>query len=399
MASARGTRSGSPVKGKQPHLPLDLDAEEQRGSGGLDLSEDSEVATLKEQIRSLQNVQSRQQQQAQEQQERMVEQFERLTNLIQIAISPKNTTLSQSNTPDTEDRENVTPSSQQRETKRTTKVPDPQKLDNGVDPTFDRWATSIKGKFIVNHDHFQSEQAKMYYVWDRTQGDAQIHLFPRYQPDAPDPFSTVKEMIDCLREIYTDPNRVRDAKRQYQKLEMRYGQAFHEFKTEFLHLADKAHISRDDRFYDLYDKLTLGLQQQLLNQLDSYEGNLQLLCAKAGKIDAELKQINAKKTKMSRERATAKETTSSLSARTSGTFRSTSALPAVKLETDKSTSQALVNVKTVPTDATTFTSKGVTCFNCGKVGHCASSCLEPKRQSELKEIEEDDGEKSENDLA
>jgi hypothetical protein len=122
-------------------------------------------------------------------------------------------------------------------------VPDPPKLTDGVAPTYDYWRVQILGKSDVNSDHFETEKARMYYVFNCTDGDSQKYLFSRYNPDSTDPFRTANDMIQYLREIHTNPYRVRDARQEYKALEMNtYGQTFHEFKTEFLHLANEAQI-------------------------------------------------------------------------------------------------------------------------------------------------------------
>jgi hypothetical protein len=60
---------------------------------------------------------------------------------------------------------------------RSAKAPDPQKLVNGESPTFDHWEVEVHGKFEINaDDHFESEKAKMYYVYSLTDGDAKETL-------------------------------------------------------------------------------------------------------------------------------------------------------------------------------------------------------------------------------
>jgi hypothetical protein len=48
---------------------------------------------------------------------------------------------------------------------------------------------------------FDSEQAKMAYIFNRTGGIAQEHLTPRYRK-GPEPFTTSIEMITYLAEIF-----------------------------------------------------------------------------------------------------------------------------------------------------------------------------------------------------
>jgi hypothetical protein len=108
----------------------------------------------------------------------------------------------------------------------------------------------------VNADHYPTEDAHTYYVFDYTIGNAQGHLYPRYHDDAIEPFETADEMIRFLHKIMTEPYRIREARIEYRGMKIKPGQPFHEFKTKYYHLADEAQIPGSKRFDDLYDKLT-----------------------------------------------------------------------------------------------------------------------------------------------
>jgi hypothetical protein len=101
---------------------------------------------------------------------------------------------------------------QQIKVQRSATIPDPPKLTDGIAPSYDYWSVQILGKLDVNSDHFESEKARTYYVFNCTEIDSQIHLFPRYNPDSTNPFRTAKEMITYLGDIHINPYRVRDAR-------------------------------------------------------------------------------------------------------------------------------------------------------------------------------------------
>jgi hypothetical protein len=63
-------------------------------------------------------------------------------------------------------------------------------------------------------------------------------------------------MIQHLAAIYVNPNKVRDAKYNYNRLIMKPYQPFVKFQTQFLHLAGEAQIPAENLQLDLYDKLT-----------------------------------------------------------------------------------------------------------------------------------------------
>ena len=95
-------------------------------------------------------------------------------------------------------------------------------------------------KFTVNTDHFDNNQAKMAYVFAQTKGDAQKHLFACYRLWADHPFTSSQQMFDYLASIYINPHWIHDAEVKYNKLCIKYYNSFHDFKTQFLHLVDKA---------------------------------------------------------------------------------------------------------------------------------------------------------------
>jgi hypothetical protein len=61
----------------------------------------------------------------------------------------------------------------------------------------------------------------MFYIFGRTTGDAQRHLLARFDEDSPVRFATALEMIRHLASIYINPNKVRDARYEYNKLVMK----------------------------------------------------------------------------------------------------------------------------------------------------------------------------------
>ena len=69
----------------------------------------------------------------------------------------------------------------------------------------------MRGKFWVNANHFEDEEAKMLYLFNRTTGNANKHLQPRYEDKSLVRFTCIEEMIQHLESIYVNPNKVRDA--------------------------------------------------------------------------------------------------------------------------------------------------------------------------------------------
>jgi hypothetical protein len=126
----------------------------------------------------------------------------------------------------------------------------------------------ILDKFEQDQPLFTTPQDYMSYVFKRTEGEAQKHLFPWYthRPRNIDLFKSYKEMLTYLDTIYINTNKVQDSKYEYKELQMLPDQSFQEFKTKFIQLANNREILIADRFDNLYNKVTVPLQSQLLNQ-------------------------------------------------------------------------------------------------------------------------------------
>ena len=77
-------------------------------------------------------------------------------------------------------------------------------------------------------------------------------------------------------------------------MKIKIDQSFHEFKTRFLQLADEAEIAENLCFYNLYDKLTISLQNTVKINLQSYSDNLEMLCNDTAMLDDENKRISAR---------------------------------------------------------------------------------------------------------
>lgn len=281
-----------------------------------------------------------------------------------------------------------------RSPKYSKKQPDPNPLSNGIDPTFESWKLQVQGKFRVNADHFQDEEAKMLYLFNRTSGDAQKHLRPRYDDESPVRFTSAQDMIQHLAAIYVNPNKVRDARYDYNRLMMKPTQTFVEFQTQFLHLAGEAQIPAESLRLDLYDKLTTQLQEKLavhLRTLDTF-AELSACCLS---LDSELKRIAARVDRQKRIRDNKPSATPAslgvgpIIPSTATHARATPEVPRnyrAMLENPRNSELRQSTPVALPAPPT------ITCYNCHKPGHIAISCPEPKR-ADLKEIEEDLSEK------
>ncbi|KGQ01369.1 hypothetical protein PAAG_11947 [Paracoccidioides lutzii Pb01] len=113
---------------------------------------------------------------------------------------------------------------------RSAKLGDPKHLTDGKEPIFESWLSRMRRKLAVNADHFPTEESRIAYVENRTEGEAARHLAPKMREDHPEKFETAEEVFEYLQGIYEDVNKLENAKVEYRRLVMRNG---YEPRTSF----------------------------------------------------------------------------------------------------------------------------------------------------------------------
>lgn len=280
-------------------------------------------------------------------------------------------------------------------TTKSAKIPDPPMLTDGKDPTFESWKLQMRGKLRTNSDHFQSEEAKMTYVFSRTGGDAQKHLQPRYDEDSQDLYSSGNDMLDHLTAIFEDPHKVQNARIDYRALMMKPTETFATFYTRFQHLAGQARIPQADLQPDLYEKLTTDLQEVVL-PVRSTLTTLKSLSDQCLSLDQGLRRIKARKERF-RARTTAstdrKPSDGSPGDRKTAAGarnppRNASAAPAATTGGTTTDQSRLPSYRQRFNDArlNALAAKGA-CYNCGQPGHISAECPEKEKNAVVQEVE------------
>ena len=165
-----------------------------------------------------------------------------------------------------------------------------QTLSDGLDPTYEAWSIQLEGKFLEPQFQDCKEQVRRHYLFSTTSGVAQKHLLPRMLRTANDPFRSVNQMLEVLETAFVNPNRVREATMEYRQLTMGATEAFVDFRTKFLLLAEEASVPEATRRLDLYDKITTDLQILLVPVLDTLP-TFNSLATRAMAVDQEQRWI------------------------------------------------------------------------------------------------------------
>jgi hypothetical protein len=352
--------------------PITRQTANSQNTGNDENQELTDVAQLQELIRTM----AQERQADREQITQLLSQITALTAANMPNYSPGPTPNRPMDSIGRETPSTTTASSRSNDTKYSKRRPDPPVFTNGVDPVFESWKIQMQAKLRANADHYPTEEDKMEYVFSRTLGDAQKHLLPRIDEDSPFRFMSTKEMYQHLAAIYVNPNKVRDAQFEYHRLRMQVTQTFSDFQTTFLHLAGEGQVPRTSLRLDLYDKLPPHLQRMILPTLDDLD-TYEQLASRCLALDTGLKRIEeAEKQLQPQYRKRKSQTTFTASATTSGTAGTLATPPRL------SPTPEIHSRRGTPAETT------VTCYNCHKPGHFASSCPEPKK-SDLKAIEEE----------
>jgi len=266
---------------------------------------------------------------------------------------------------------------------RVAKLPDPI-LFSGEDRTmFDDWLIQIKNKLRGNRDFYPTEELKIMYVSGRLTGNALALVTPRLDEDCQYAYTVVTELYTHLKELYSDPNKASNARRELHSLRMSPSQLFQEFYAVFLRLATESGLRHDDYKYEINERLTWTLQAGVATY---YNNPAVSATAFAQHCTTEDQQNRARTVKQKRaernkaiygqpalpaapvsrpsnqifERAPAYEASAS---KAPNVPKTTGPLPLASRSGDKSGIKDLSTVK---------------CYNCNEFGHFASSCPVPR---------------------
>ena len=118
----------------------------------------------------------------------------------------------------------------------------------------------MKSKLQINDDWFdcpdlkETKHAKVAYIKTRVDGKAAEYLYPWLEAQLGREIY-IEEVIQCLENIFKDPDRRLKAREQLKKLKIPYLGDFNTFQSEFLWLSNSAKMPADQWKEEIHNKL------------------------------------------------------------------------------------------------------------------------------------------------
>uniref|UniRef100_A0A093UM55 Transposon Tf2-6 polyprotein n=1 Tax=Talaromyces marneffei PM1 TaxID=1077442 RepID=A0A093UM55_TALMA len=117
----------------------------------------------------------------------------------------------------------------------------------------------------ANADHYPTPLARMQYVKSMCKGEAATHLLPRFRKDSPQRYRDAEDIIEHLKTLYMDENRIVNAKSKLRRLYMKDSK-FQVFLSQFALYAQESELATSQWKDELYERLSLEMQRHMVKE-------------------------------------------------------------------------------------------------------------------------------------
>jgi len=223
---------------------------------------------------------------------------------------------------------------------------------------FDGWLIQVKNKLTTDSRMYPTESRKIIYVTGLLRSPAYDLISPRLDQDNPTAYTTIDELYEHMAELWSNPNKQKDARAAFRKLVMDKGVKFQDFYAEFSRLVAEGRIATQDLKDELNTKLWWKLQEAVTVYYNDDTFNLHQFSTKCAAID---RQIRERLDNIPRASEKPKPSTTQ------------------RKDTPKQTTGHVKEVggQAKATETDEAPKPTMTCYNCRKPGHMARKCPEP----------------------
>jgi hypothetical protein len=148
--------------------------------------------------------------------------------------------------------------------RRTAKIDAPPTFTGEDDVTFEYWELRVRDKLSANADHYENASQRLAAVKGWAGGEAAKQLLHRSRPGAANPYKDAEDVIQHLKDIYDDANKVQKAEVAFRKLRMKPSDPFQKFLSDFTYLAQESEQPDKTWKKELYRRLPDQLQKQVM---------------------------------------------------------------------------------------------------------------------------------------
>lgn len=264
--------------------------------------------------------------------------------------------------------------------KKTSKIPDPPMLTDGKDPKFEDWLLRIQDKLAANADHYPTPAMRLAYVKSRCGGKAAEHLVARSRSNSVNKYNDSMDVLEHLKTIFLDVNRVITAKGKFRRLYMKPCDKFQEFLSEFSYLAQESGLAESEWKEELYHRIHVDMQRLVIRESNDDALDFNEFATECTRTANRLEQITQKEQRGKNQSSAAKNSNQE------------STIPNQKPATPAKSAIPKPDPNTKTSGRLTLGERNQLmkegkCFYCKEQGHLSIDCPAKKRAMELKALE------------